>query len=251
MSDPEFQNHTVSNQIVYDKAGNAVGVVLDGSVYRLQGENTVVGKTAGAGANKEVSVIDDTEDANVKRIQTENRFAPNQVLQVTQSVIPVNPANFIQDKLREPGTSPDMVVDGSGTPVEFSFDADPSDDLLLFELRIIISALAIDFTGSKFANLAKLTNGVKIDVRSNSVTAEIFNIKQNENFLELISPAGVFLDKESTNDVLAIGLNFGANVPLIGGSGDFVKITIRDDLVDVGALAIDYFQATQWAVKVT
>ena len=39
MADAEFQDHAVANQILYDKDGNAVGVVLEDGTYRLQVES--------------------------------------------------------------------------------------------------------------------------------------------------------------------------------------------------------------------
>jgi hypothetical protein len=169
-------------------------------------------------------------------------------LQVDTPGSVTNWAQAVNERLTDSGGSPDMVVDGSGTPVSFTFDADPTDDLALLVLRIVFVPNVIKFKASTFGALSALTNGVEVSVTSSGVKTVLGVIKLSEDFLFLGDAA--IETGLSENDLLVLAVQFGGLVRLVAGSGDKVEIVIRDDVVSEGANSTKYFQATAIARKV-
>jgi hypothetical protein len=147
------------------------------------------------------------------------------------------------------GGSEDMVVNGGGTPVTFSFDADPTDDITLNSIRIVMSAASFDFNGASFGKGGgALTTGVEVKITANngSFVDTLILLKVNEDLfrlLEVNSALGV------ATSVVAASLAFGGNVQLIGGSSDKIEIVINDNLT-TGARGINYLTGTVYGVLV-
>ncbi len=231
--------------VLYDASGNVVGVVLDGSVYRIQGENLLVGKTAGAGSNKEVSVIDDTTDANVKRLQTETALKPGSQISVIEGAAVATDAviDFLEN-----GGSEDMVVDGSTTPVEFSFTADPSDDITVNEIRIVFVADTINW-GAFGKGGGVLTNGIELQVQLDGAASPttLFEIFRNEDFMRMNNP---YTEFNGSDDLISASLAFGGIEKLTAGSSDFIKVIIKDNLTSA-LRNLSYLTATFYGTKET
>jgi hypothetical protein len=138
--------------------------------------------------------------------------------------------------------SEDMVVDGSGVPVVFSFDADPVDDIQLTALRLVLSSNQIDFDGNSFGNGSALTTGISIDIVANNgtFTTQLALVQSNEDFLRLLDFS---VARVGNTDALAASLPFGSNVQLVGGTADNISVTIQDDLT-AGPLGVDYLTGT-------
>ena len=156
--------------------------------------------------------------------------------------------NKVVTALLKDGANDNLAVDGSGTPVEFEVLADPTDNLQLNQIQFVIVDNAIKVDGTQFINVNELANGMKIEIRSNSSTVELVNLKLTEDFLRIASPGGIILDRSSTRDMLVINIGLGGAVSLINGSGDFVRVTVRDDL---SQSHFKYFKVTLKATKVT
>ena len=204
--------------ILFDEAGNKVGVLLDDTIYRLQVEADLApGATVNIGA-----------------VAAEN---PNLIF-----------AGSVQN-----GGSPDLVVDGT-TPVIFSVLADPTDDIIISELRFVVTVDSIDFDGGSFGDEGNpLANGilVKLTVNDGS-TSTIATIKINEDFLKLASTTGlnVLLAQSGLKDVMAASFIFGGRMLLKAGTGDKVEVVIQDDLTNAPK-KLKYFQAVLYGTKVT
>lgn len=173
-----------------------------------------------------------------------------------QTPIPVVPASpapedvFREDLLN--GASPDMNVDGSGTPVVFKVDADPTDDIKLRELRLTISGAKVyRFDGATFGEGGSvLTNGILIEATINGgTTVMLANIVRNEGFFRLQS-TGVtpFYAANGANELIAVSLILGG-AQLNAGTADQIKITIRDNLTAGGATKTKHFRATLYGSK--
>jgi hypothetical protein len=246
MSDASFQDHAVGNQIIYNEDGYAVGVILDGDVYRLQGEVVIVGKDRGLGENLQVTVTDDATDFETKRLQVEADIKPGASISIAASSIL---SAHVSDFLRDSGGSEDLITNGSVTPVEFTFDADDADgyDIYLREIRMIMSCGGISFDGDSFGKGSALTNGLLLEVTVNDgAFYEVINVQINEDVLRFATSQGINLFSEfaSENDVLVASYQFSGREKLVAGSDDNVKITVRDNYTNVGLYAIRYLTAT-------
>lgn len=158
--------------------------------------------------------------------------------------VPENPGNIVQQKLLN-GGSPSLRVNGSVTPVVFQFDADVTQDIKVGEIRMVFSASAIDMDGISFGPYTSLTNGCLLEIEADSTLVTLANLQRNEDFL--FFPGSLpFFDRSGVQDILAVSYNLGGAVKLIGGSSDFIRMTIRDNLSQVN---YKLFQATVSGVK--
>lgn len=236
--------------VLYDASGNVIDSILDNSIRRLQTRGPVVGQTAGAGAEKKVTVIDDVTTATHKRLQVEADIKPGATIAVASS--PGAPEDLFVTEAKNAG-SPDMNVDGSGTPVVFNVPADATNDIQLREFRFIISGpKTMKMDGATFGEGAGLlTNGILIEaIVNNGITVTLANIRRNEGFAKLTSSTGLnFLYSENGVATLIVSsVVFGGRTLLKAGTGDQLKITIRDDLTSGGARKVKFFQAVSFGV---
>jgi hypothetical protein len=144
----------------------------------------------------------------------------------------------------ENGGSEDMVVNGSVTPVVFSFNADPTDDITLNSIRLVLSAQSIAFDGSSFGKGGGgLSTGVVVGITADNgafVNANLLTLQINEDFFRLLDAATAL---NAGDAVVAATLAFSGNVRLVGGSGDKIEVTINDNLTS-GVLGINYLTGT-------
>jgi hypothetical protein len=162
--------------------------------------------------------------------------------------VPPDPSKMVAETLKDdsPTPSEDLRVDGSVTPVDFEYGADPDDDVALLELRFVLSADSIYFEGSKFGPISALANGIKVIIMANSEMTILHVLKINEHFLSMINPASLFRETTGSADAMAAAINFGGLVKLKAGTGDYIKVMVQDDLTSV---KFKYFTATLWAYK--
>jgi len=156
-------------------------------------------------------------------------------------------AQFLED-----GADENMVVDGSVTIVEFVVNADPTDNIVITEIRLVFTAGAINW-GHFGKGGGLLANGVHIDAEINDGThLDFVTMDRNEDFIRLPSSRGGATFSEfnaSGNDALGASVVMsGINERLIAGTTDFVRVQIRDDLT-TAARDIDYFTATLYGYK--
>jgi len=196
----------------------------------------------GAG-NALESLVDDAGD---RRLRVQSNFPPGQSIllgnQMPQTL------SYIRREYALNGSSNDLRVDGSTTPVEFTFDAHASFDYSLYEVRFIFSCQDIIFDGASFGPVATLPNGMKLEVTYNNglETALMALIKINEDLLMFPSPANAILNNTGPKDILVMGMFYGGGPVLKGGTSDNVKITIQDDLT---SNSINTLKAQIFAVR--
>ena len=223
--------------VLYDASGNPVSVFLDGAVYRIRSEGLIVGKTKGTGANKEVSVIDDPDTVATKRLQVEMAVKPGSVIGVTAAA----PAavNSIVTFLRN-GGSENMLVNGSVTPVSFTFGADATFDIIPTEIRLVLTAATLNW-GNFGKGGSILTNGVVIDAEvDDGVPITLYTLTRNEGFMRMQEANTEF---NGASDLILGSIHFSGVERLVAGSTDFVRVTINDDLTAV-LRSLNYFTAT-------
>jgi len=195
-------------------------------------------------ANKFVAhrALYDTADL-VYRQQTEARLAPGSQVNIGTG-IPANPADLVV-RFCMNGASANLRVDGSVTSVVFTFAPTGTDVYAIKELLVVFAADDFEFDGLSFGPNTLLTNGVKIETVINSVTTELFNIKQNEDFLRFPGRPPI-VNNTGPKDVLAASFGFGGSVKLHASSSDSINVVVRDNLTSV---KYKYFTATVFAEK--
>ena len=132
--------------------------------------------------------------------------------------------------------SVDMQVNGSVTPVVFEIPLSATADIFINQIRLFGGGNGIQF-GNFLSRNSKLTNGIKVTIKSDDITTELPLLKSTEDFKNLFSfPSGndFRIDIQAgTDQFLAV---FRPEVPFpIRAQGtfvvdDFVKIEIRDNL---------------------
>lgn len=220
-------NNAAWPEYLVDASGNVVGVVLDGSVYRLQAD----AKTAkGASDLVHLEAID--VSSGIGRMKA-TLYSQDGDAIAFGSVAP-NPDNIKNDYVKDPGDSDDLRVDGSSSPVEFTYSADPTNDISLLEVKFVLVANSVTFGSDYFGSTSgPLTNGLLVEVTSDGNTGTVEVIKQNEEFVFFASPGG-FDWVVSSKDMIYSTWLVGGGLKLKGGTTDSVKITVRDDLSSCG-----------------
>lgn len=156
-------------------------------------------------------------------------------IRVVSQAEPGEIAKRIFSPLEDASSNTNLYVDGSVTPVTYTYDAHATEDVYITQIRFVINASDIQFkegSGSgTFHKLDALTNGVKLEVRSDSTTIELANLKRDEEFLAF--GGNDIFDQTGTSDLLTATYD-STGIVLMGGSADFVKVTIRDNLENAG-----------------
>lgn len=196
--------------ILFNTDGYAVGVIEDGYVYRLQVESSIKPGSS-----------------------------------ILSSPTPSDIQLLIANKLKNTG-SENLLVNGSVTPKTFKYEADSLKDIKLSELRIVLVANSIHFIGTNFGAISTLTNGVKIEVKSNGTVTTLATLKVNEDFLLFHSTNSIFMNEAGSKDVIAVGYLLGGAVVLKAGTDDYLGIVIQDNLTQS---SFAYFQATGYGIK--
>lgn len=208
--------------VLYDASGNVVGVVLDDTVYRLQSDAKVAKDSSGLVHLETLDV-----SAGLGR-QKVTLFTPDGDA-VAFGSVPPNPAS-IKNAFVKNGTNESLLVDGSGTPVEFTYLADATYDTSLQEISFVMASNSITFGSNYFgATGGPLTNGLLVQVVSGGNTGTVAVLKRNEDFVTYASPGG-FGWVVSSKDMMYANYLIGGGLKLKAGTSDKVSITVRDDI---------------------
>lgn len=162
------------------------------------------------------------------------------------SDIPSDPSAFVLEYAKDTGGNSLLLVDGSTTPVNFDIGPTVTDEVWsLRELLLTFTADDFIFDGLSFGPNPKLTNGTSIKIIKNSVSTQVFNVVQNEDFLRVPGRTPL-VNNTGPKDVLGAAISFQGLV-LNQSTGDKVRVTVRDNLTSV---KFKYYTATIFAVKV-
>lgn len=153
--------------------------------------------------------------------------------------------NLVREFL-ENGGSNSLIVNGSGTPVAFTFSAHATNDYVLSQLRFVMSADSIGLTNTSFGKGSSLSNGILISATVNNGDAlTLGNIQRNVGFAQFSS---FDLFQAGIDELLIATIAFGGRTLLVGGSGDVITVTIRDNLSSA-SLGLEYFTASITALE--
>jgi hypothetical protein len=300
------------DSVLYDENGHPVGVVLDGSVYRLQTETkmatghglaveskqdtllTELQKKADltetqpisaatlplpSGASTEATLAlvkaktdnldvalstrtkpTDLQKAvlnssagnpvnvvlkdSIYRLAVDTKQGDGQASNIGQAV-PENLARYYRHWLDVVGTGAiDMKVNGSSTPVVFAAEADPTKDVRIQEVRVVMTSQDFVLDGTSFGNRSLLTNGILFEIVNEYGTQTIANIKSNEDFLFFPSPIGIVLNNTGPKDVLIAGFYLAGSPRLRAGTSDVLRATVRDNLTT----GIDFLRGLAYGI---
>jgi hypothetical protein len=188
-------------------------------------------------------------DANGDPVAVIPDASANKRLAVDAIVTSATPIEAFFRQALKNGGSPDQIVNGSVTPTVFTLPADVTNDIVLTELRLVISGSGFDWNGGTFGNGGGvLTNGVLIELDIGGVVTEITNLKINEDLLLVPVRTDVVVDQVSASGVVALSVDFGSGVTLTAGSADEIRSTVRDDLT-TGPRALNFFQMVGFGSK--
>lgn len=213
--------------LLYDADGNPIASVDDGGTRRLPADAKV-----GKGASDLVHLESIDVSSGVGRMKA-TLYSQDGDAIAFGSVAP-NPNNIKNDYVKEPGSSDDLRVDGSTTPVVFTYDADSTDDISILEVKFVLVANSVTFGNEYFGSTSgPLSNGLLVEVTSDGNTGTVETIKQNEEFVFFASPGG-FDWVVSSKDMIYSTWLVGGGLKLKAGTADNVKVTVRDDLTSCG-----------------
>jgi len=156
-----------------------------------------------------------------------------------------NPSNLASDFLRNSGGSPDMDVNGSSTPVIFSFDADATYNIRLHEIRTVFVSSSLEFGNDVFGDDDPLDNGVKYSIYYNSIETTLANLQTNEDFCFLTPGPQPLIEKSGAAEMITVVQQFGQPIVLRANSTDAFRVTIRDDL----RAGVIYFRVLAYGIK--
>lgn len=137
------------------------------------------------------------------------------------------------------GSSADMAVNGSSTPVEFSIVNTGDDDYELISMCLIAEFLGELAIGPKFlmGSINTLTNGLLIQAKLNDEVFTYGNFKSTHDILEVSQPQGGLNIIAGTNTLIQIFFlvpeHTQARAHGTFATDDYVKATVRDDLRNI------------------
>jgi hypothetical protein len=213
-------------QYIVDASGHAVGLVLDGAVYRLQADSKVAKGATALGHLEGLDV-----SSGVVRLKS-TLYSQDGDPIAFGSVAP-NPESIKNDFVKNGGAT-SLLVDGSTTPVVFTYDADSTKDISVLEVKLVLASNSVTFGTDYFgATSGPLPNGLLIEVTSNGNTGTVALLKQNEDFVHFASPGG-FEWVVSSKDMMSALWLVGGGLKLYAGTADNIKVTVQDDIDTAG-----------------
>ena len=89
---------------------------------------------------------------------------------------------------------------------------------------------SVAFGNGNFGGIGgPLANGLLVEITADGNTGTISNLTRNECFVHFASPGG-FQWVVSSKDMMASAFLIGGGLKLKAGTGDNVKVTVRDDI---------------------
>lgn len=212
-------------EYLVDADGHVVGVVLDDTIYRLQADSKIA-KGMSSGDLLHLDAIDTTTGRG--RLKT-TVYTPD-----GDPVAFGATSSSLKNDFAKNGTESSLLANGSVTPIEYIYTADGTYDISLQEIKFTMAANGITFGTGYFGGVGgPLTNGLLVQVISDGATVELYNLVRNESFVNFASPGG-FEWVVSSKDMMTSNYLIGGGLKLHHGTGDRVKVTVRDNLSSAG-----------------
>ena len=147
------------------------------------------------------------------------------------------------------GSSKNMTVNGSTTPIDFDFAPAANEVFYLDSIAMFLADNGVA-NYDRFGIISGgLSNGIDILIKNNGSEQLVANIKDNADIIKFFdtnfAPPGTggFMDED---DLYSGRMNFEIPIKLDGANGDYVRVRIKDDLTEVDALE---FAMRAWMVN--
>ncbi len=170
--------------------------------------------------------IDSTGRIVVSTIQTPTPF---------KDTLPLS-LNFLDG-----GSSPDMNIDGSVTPVVFTAGPGVGEVIYLSGISIWLEDKGSWLKDSFGAIAGGLTNGVLIEIGRNAVFQDIGALTNNFDIASIFNGGQAISLKDISGEIALIGTQQTTplrNLRLDGDNSDLIRITVRDDLTGLDNFSI-------------
>lgn len=142
------------------------------------------------------------------------------------------------------GSSSNLAVNGSGTPVIFSLAASANADFEIQSLCLIAEFTGTPAIGNKFLidTVGTLANGLLVEAKVADDSYTLGNLKRTRDLIEVSQPQGGFNLLSGSTSLLQIFLYVPPRTTLakLGtySPDDFLRATVRDDLRNISYLEI-------------
>ena len=139
-------------------------------------------------------------------------------------------------RLEESGGSKNMLVDGSSVAVDFKF-APAGGEVVFVKYITLLTVSTVAMPAGSFGNRAILSNGLLVNAQTNGVVIPtITTLRDNEDIMQCFGGVAGSVGQGSNQGVFESGrwiagqYIFDDKMVLFGDLGDFIAITVRDDL---------------------
>jgi len=191
--------------------------------------------------NRTIVVNEDGVVVDVINDGTFERLAVDANITNIETTVEVRPGTFIAEPAVDSGSSSDLNIDGSSTPVVFNIVPNSGKKFFVHRVIIVIQDQGISFL--KFGGITGgLTNGVAVEVQEGGESIRDIgafgNIKLNSQFS--FGGGGISLTSASTDlfqvtfDIAAVGTAF----ELVDSDSDFLRFTVNDNLTTIDQFKI-------------
>jgi hypothetical protein len=250
-SDANFQTSKWNCIVIKDFSG----VFIENKLFNEFGERS----TWTVSATGTTVVTPAFADITRRGLPTELSRSPNDPRQGilgisgTVTATPGGVGDILLLEFEDSGGSPDMRVDGSSTPVEFTVDCAPVQERLIQEIRVFGGCNGLKF-GQHLCKNQKLTNGVTVAIRSDGELLNLLPLQSTEDWKNKFAfgpagPGGTFrIDVQAGGDQFVSSFIFDppailrpcGTVPI---PDDGIIITINDNLAGSTGGNLDEFAA--------
>jgi len=169
---------------------------------------------------------------------------PSDPVFVEQPSYPIVPKNtlLLRTEFLENGGAPDMNVDGSVTPVTFSWSPPAGiGDVLLERFQIVLVHTNITDYNS-FGNLPGLTNGIKVIPNFNGTPFTFVTIKRNIEFTQFSTTTQNVFNQQSDINQGSIQFDIQFYWPqAFNNSNLILSVEVADDLTNLDYLRANVF----------
>lgn len=217
--------------------------VLDNPIIHIKsiiwaeyGERATFSTTGNSGT----TTNDGYDDISIRGKPASLSFDPRDprvgILGITGQVtsIPGSVGKLLVEKALN-GSSYSMAVDGSSTPVIFEINSIADQDKMVREIRFYGTAAGIKF-GQFLSKNNSLTNGIKVEIKSDDELITLDLIKSTEDFQSVFALGQIgfqFFDAAGLDPFLA-SFKFETPFPLRKSGtftiNDYIKVTIQDNI---------------------
>jgi hypothetical protein len=140
------------------------------------------------------------------------------------------------------GGSANMAVNGSSTPVVFSYSPGNDLDVEIHSMCLIAEFTGTPAIGNKFLAdaVGTLTNGLLLEAKDGDVSFSFGTLKRTRDLIEISTPQGGFNIISGTTSLVQIFIFIPPGMRLVKQGAfpndDFVRATVRDDLRSISYL---------------